>query len=165
MPTDAVTDDLKKAMPHIAYEYRILNTAYRLALNAKDTPSFVVAFDSFLLHYRTLIEFFYSTSDRAKRSDDLRAGDYVPGWRTPSFPMWEQWNSRLHILLAHLSVKRIAVQEQQTGFDHRRDFGPMLAEIALAWNSFKGGGRWNGLRVLPGRRSDRLCFGFLAHVR
>jgi hypothetical protein len=51
--------------------------------------------------------------------------------------MWIQWRPKLHILLAHLSLKRIAVYEEQTGLDHRRDFHPMLAEISAAWSAFR----------------------------
>ena len=133
-----MANEYEMAMVHIAYEYRVLNIAYSLALGATETSSFVVAFDSFLLHYRSLAEFFHSTKDWQRRyRDDLRAEDYVGDWHTPNLPMWVKWGPSMHILLAHLSLKRLAIHDKKTGLDHLRDFPPMLQEMSAAWEVFR----------------------------
>ena len=135
MPTEH-----EKALTHVVYEYAALESAYNLAFSATTTPPLNAAFDSFLLHYRSLAEFFHATGDRARgHGDDIRAEDYVDGWKTPHLPMWAAWKSSIHILLAHLSTKRNAIHEQKTGLDHRVHFTPMRQEIRSAWVTFAQG--------------------------
>jgi hypothetical protein len=129
-------DEYEKALTHVAYEYAALESAFNLSQTATKTPPLIAAFDSFLIHYRSLVEFFFHTSEKQRRrKDDLRAEDYVEGWTTPTLKEWEKWKDRMHILLAHLSVKR----NEATGFDHRTDFKPMLDEIRAAWEKFAAG--------------------------
>jgi hypothetical protein len=133
-------NEYEKALTHVAYEYAALESAYNLVFSAASTPPRIAAFDSFLVHYRSLVEFFQATSDRPKaHTDDIRAEDYLAGWTTPHLPMWAAWASSMHILLAHLSTKRNAIHEQKTGFDHRVHFGPMRDEIRTAWAAFEQG--------------------------
>jgi hypothetical protein len=156
MPTE-----YEKALTHVIYEYAALESAYNLAFNATTTPPFVAAFDSFLVHYRSLGEFFHATSGYSKRCpDDIRAGDYVAAWRTPYLPMWDTWKPSMHILLAHLSTKRNAIHEQKTGFDHRVHFEPMRDEIRTAWAEFEKGlmGTIHGGKVTPLLKEHRENF-------
>jgi len=125
-------DEYEKALTHVAYEYAALESAYNLAQTATKTPPLIAAFDSFLVHYRSLVEFF---AKEKHRKDDVRAKDYIAGWTTPPLPEWAKWKDQMHILLAHLSTKR----NERIGFDHRNDFKPMLAEIQAAWEEFAKG--------------------------
>jgi hypothetical protein len=129
-------DEYEKALTNVAYEYAALESAYNLAQTATKTPPLIAAFDSFLVHYRSLVEFFFHTSQKQRqRKDDLRAEDYVKGWTTPTLNEWDKWKDRMHILLAHLSTKR----NEATGFDHRNDFKPMMNEMQAAWGAFSKG--------------------------
>jgi hypothetical protein len=131
-------DEYEKALTHVAYEYVALVSAFKVVSNPPTTAIFVTAFDSFLLHYRTLVEFF-SDPKKIDRKDDIRAIHYVPTWNAPALPMWDVWKNELHTLLAHLSTKRNPVHEQKTGLDHTKHFKPMRNEIQAAWSAFAQG--------------------------
>jgi hypothetical protein len=99
-----------------------------------------LAIDSFLVHYRSLVEFFLHTTKKPRyRKDDIRAEDYVATWTTPSLPEWTNWKDDMHILLAHLSTKRNEIAEKKTGFNHLVHFKPMREEIRTAWATFEQG--------------------------
>jgi hypothetical protein len=130
-------DEYEKALTHVAYEYAALESACALAQTATKTPSLIAAIDSFLVHYRSLVEFFTDTATKERyKKDDMRAEDYVNGWKTPPLPEWNKWKPHMHILLAHLSTKR---NDVMNGFDHRVHFKPMLDEIRAAWGAFASG--------------------------
>jgi hypothetical protein len=103
--------------------------------------AFAAAFDSFLLHYRNLVEFFHHDKDkrRLNKRTDLRAQDYLPNWKTPTLPSWAVWREKTHPLLAHLSTERNPLHAQGTGLNHERDFPGMLAEVENAWSAWVGG--------------------------
>jgi hypothetical protein len=135
-----LTGECEAALTHVVYEYAALESAYRLAFSPTKPPTLRAAIDSFLVHYRSLVEFFQATSDKKRvYTDDIRAEDYVAGWTTPPLPMWGAWEPSMHILLAHLSTKRNAIHEQRTGLDHRVHFAPMRDEIRNAWAAFAQG--------------------------
>ncbi len=134
------TKDLGEALHHVAYEYVALRSALHLCSTPPSKAVFAAAFDSFLLHYRNLVEFFQHEKDRRRqRPTDLRAQDYVRAWVTPSLPMWTHWGAKIHILLAHLSTRRNAIHRQAAGLNHERDFPGMSAEIENAWGAFADG--------------------------
>src|ERR1044072_7414388 len=117
-------DEYEKALTHVAYEYVALESAFKVVTNPPTTPIFVAAFDSFLVHYRSLVEFFHSGTDWRIRfpDNDIRAEHYIKGWTTPLLKEWKKWEPSMHILLAHLSTKRNAVHGQGTGLDHEKHF-------------------------------------------
>jgi len=140
MPAIPPPTELEAALTHVAYEYIALQSAYRLCFPPPSTAVLAAAFDSFLLHYRTLAEFFHSDADWPRRyDDDLRAEDYVPGWKTPTLRKWNEWKPVIHVLLAHLSTRRNPVHAAKTGLDHRRDFPAFLEEIEAAWELLEAG--------------------------
>jgi len=105
--------DLDDALHHIAYEYVALRSAFQVCFCPPTSAVFAAAFDSFLLHYRNLVEFFQHEQDRSRlHVDDLRAQDYVQGWRTPNLPQWNAWRKHIHILLAHVSTKRNRIHDE-----------------------------------------------------
>jgi hypothetical protein len=64
--------------------------------------------ESFLLHSRVLLDFFYYQNTREK--DDLRAGDFLDHWGTRSRSECQYLHvsyQRLNKSLAHLTLKRI----------------------------------------------------------
>lgn len=139
-PGSPPPNEYEKALTHVAYEYAALESAFKLAFSATTTPPLIAAIDSFLVHYRGLVEFFHTTREwRRKFTDDPRAEDYVATWTTPSLPAWTKWKGDTHILLAHLSTKRNAIAEKKTGIDHRLHFKPMRKEIRAAWEAFAQG--------------------------
>ena len=74
----------------MAYEYAALESAFNVVSRATATPPLIAALDSFLVYYRSLVEFFHTGKDWRIRypDNDIRAEHYIPGWTTPTFNEW-----------------------------------------------------------------------------
>jgi hypothetical protein len=66
MPVSHSPQDLENALRHIAYEYVAVRSAFRLCFCSASAAAFAAAFDSFLLHYRNLVEFFHHDKDKRR---------------------------------------------------------------------------------------------------
>lgn len=110
--------ECEDAAPHVCYELRAMVQARDLNDYAKKQidPKYVdaatvmrnCAIESFLLHYRTLREFF---SNHPKlKADSLKAIDYFSTWQTSAAWVTDQNEiERIHKRLAHLSTQRASL--------------------------------------------------------
>lgn len=141
MPVSHSPQELEDALHHIAYEHVALRSAFQLCFRPTSAAAFAAAFEPFVLHYRTLVEFFHHDKDKRRLNEkaDLRAQDYVPDWKTPTLPSWAVWREKIHALLAHLSTERNPLHARKAGLNHERDFPSMLTEVESGWSAWVGG--------------------------
>lgn len=131
-------DDLKRAWVEVQYEYSMLEQTATLlhAGNLDDTTVQNAVLESFLLHARALIDFFYPTRPRP---DDIIAADFFSSadeWeslRAPPDPELEETRTRAHKRLAHLSFERLNATPETREWDVAAIFGKLEA----AYEAFK----------------------------
>ena len=99
------------------------------------------AIESFLLHYRSLREFF--NGDNKTKVDDIKAFDYLPTWKSSAAWVNDKTEaSRIHKRLAHISTLRktldnnwdLAIMERNV-FQTLEDFIATLAPEQKSWFS------------------------------
>jgi hypothetical protein len=94
---------------HLLYELQFfLLTAKELARHDKPGPMVSVLIESFGIHLRNLIDFFYT--QRAKE-DDVIASDFCPGWKETISITLKAAKERANKELNHLTLQR------KSGFD------------------------------------------------
>ena len=135
-------DDLKLTAKDVAYEVQMLFEAKRLlGIPAEDGARRLI-FEALLLHFRNIIDFFYTDSHNR---DDVRACDFFPGpaqWK-PEVPDWyREYKARCNKLLAHLTYSRTDFKRRNRMTWHLTD---KLRDIQGAWRLF--------LRTLPPERA------------
>ena len=89
---------------HLLYELQyFLFTARELARLDRPSPMASVLIESFGIHLRNLIDFFYTP--RAKE-DDVIASDFCPGWKETIPCTLKAAKERANKELSHLTLKR-----------------------------------------------------------
>jgi hypothetical protein len=126
------------ARRHLAYEIKMVReTANALRGNGIGPRSFRNAMlETFLIHYRNLLDFFYADKKRSL-AHDVRAADYVidaKRWRDRRPHMDKEATSnreRVNALLAHLTYRRLRYEERNWS-DRRmlRQIEELLAAFA-----------------------------------
>ena len=162
-------DELNQASEALLYEYRMLLTSagFLGSQIAADSDLALCVLESFLVHLRNLLDFFYS---EPKRASDCSAGDYLPdvaAWRQEIeehlLSPTNEILRRIHKDLAHLTYDRIgkepedrqwevtrialAVVRVMTAF--RRDV-PDRDSFSRKWDC-----RWHDLERLEGTLSGQ----------
>lgn len=122
MPRDSRSpEELKKASNHLAYELNMLfflrpelSEAMRGGVRSiTDTYLTNAILESFLVHVRNIIDFFYNLSPRG---DDVIAGDFISNWRELSPPitaLLSETKERSNKHLVHLTYARIDLEESE----------------------------------------------------
>lgn len=130
--------ECEDAAPDVCYELRAMVQARDLNDYAKKEtdPKYVdavtvmrnCAIESFLLHYRTLREFF--SSHPKLKADNLKAIDYFSTWQTSAAWVTDQNGiERIHKRLAHLSTQR-------TSLDSNWDMAHMEWNVSQTFEDF-----------------------------
>jgi hypothetical protein len=120
-----------KGLEHIRYECEMFeSTASWLRGASSGTPITLrnAVLESFTVHLRALIDFFYPC---APRSDDIIASDYVLGWQAGAMPPeLENARDRTNKEIAHLTYRRNDVGPAAKGWAIASLTGLMFAVIA-----------------------------------
>jgi hypothetical protein len=91
---------------HLLYEIQMfLFTAKELSRQAGPSPMTSVLIESFVIHLRNLIEFFY-TPTGSERDDDVIAADFCPGWNESTSATLKEAKMRANKELSHLTLGR-----------------------------------------------------------
>lgn len=106
--------ELKNASSHLYYEYAMLRSVVNGILSCFCTSGWLAnaMIESFVIHLRVLIEFFYPSGN--PREDDVIAGDYfdeISDWeriRPTISGLLDEARKRAHKDLAHLTYTRIS---------------------------------------------------------
>lgn len=119
--------DLKDAIPHIVHDYAYLLASGTDTQRSHPHPFNHYAERTFLLHYRTMIEFFAG-------KQDVRAEHFTRGAFNPSLDTWNGWEPHIQSHLMHLTAGRTKKRHRRTwdGTKNR----PMLEEFQAAWAKF-----------------------------
>ena len=154
-------DDLRKAFNLLSYEIEMLRSvADRLASGTARCIEINNALvESFAIHIRVLIEFFYSEQPRC---GDVIAEDFFTNpehWhrvRPPKSEILKTAQKRAHKELAHLTYARLEVSPKQKPWKHgciREDMDKVIAEflrvipkrlLGAGWDEFKNAQRDGG---------------------
>jgi hypothetical protein len=128
---------LELAARHVVYELRMWQwAAAQLRENGReqlDTPERNAIIESYLLHLRSLIEFFRSES---LRSGDVAAVQYEPNWSVGNYAStleraWASLNKRLsHITTERLNEEAWPVAQQSFQLAHDA--------VGVLWEKFDG---------------------------
>jgi hypothetical protein len=91
---------------HLFYELQYLwFSASKLARMTKPSPMSSVLIESFVIHLRNLIDFFYIPAGK-ERPDDVIAADFCPGWSESMSSTLETARERANKELSHLTLGR-----------------------------------------------------------
>lgn len=129
------SDDLKRGIKHVCYEYANLISAAHWSLHGQP-PWRTNVDDAFLLGYRKLRDFLLKdTRSKGKHSEfpDVLACDYTVRnrKRTWSLPTWDsKWRAVMDKQLAHISFER------ESEWDHRIWLPRLEGEMRTAWAAF-----------------------------
>ncbi len=134
-------EQTRAAARHIKYEIDAFVHAFRAMLAHRTKPPLDSLLEEcFLLHFRTLWEFFHLGAS-SRYPDDIRAAAFT-GKIYPSAPPITELHDRAHKLLAHLTLGRLglpgfALQETEAIREHIRvtwlAFGNDLSADQRAW--------------------------------
>lgn len=140
---DGTEQELQQASEHVTYEIRMLVATMSFLSKPDGETDWVASsayLESFVLHLRNLIDFFYTP----RRSRDLILAEHyvsdVAQWtadRGPITPLLSREKRRANKLIAHLSFGRLIT-------DKTWDWGVIRAELQRVINCF--------LNHLPGIR-------------
>jgi hypothetical protein len=91
---------------HLLYELQYFQfTAAELAQQTRPNPMTSVLLESFGIHLRNLIDFFYIPTGK-ERDDDVIASDFCPGWNETISKTLEAAKERASKEIGHLTLKR-----------------------------------------------------------
>jgi len=91
---------------HLLYELQYFRfTARELTQQTKASPMVSVLLESFGIHLRNLIDFFYTPSGK-EREDDVIASDFCPGWSETISSTLEVAKVRANKEISHLTLDR-----------------------------------------------------------
>ncbi|MBI2836681.1 MAG: hypothetical protein HYX75_00060 [Acidobacteria bacterium] len=113
MRKQRTAQELAGALKDLAYEIRMfLETAEMLAILKEGTVGHDAVLESFLVHARNLILFFYETE--RTHPDDIIVSDY-PNSSRPKLSegdQLEEWRGRINKRLSHLSYDRLKASKE-----------------------------------------------------
>jgi hypothetical protein len=123
MPTSTRTAaELRDASEHLLYEIEMLGHTARLLADGPwkgseyvwDRTTYFALLESFLTHTRSLMGFIHPAGRGGQ--DDLRARDFIPGWRPPSkWSTFDRDRDRISQEISHLSFKLSGRRLPQVG--------------------------------------------------
>jgi hypothetical protein len=146
-------DDLKEAIPHLAFEFYHFQFYAHLIQLRMDGRSPIVYQGlsqavgyAFLIHLRALLDFFYRST--GQDDDDLLATDFriLPGFPTyaNTLPDWvREVKTELNKRLAHITSPRWKKRSRDMHYYHQH-----VPEVTLLISSFRD--------ALPSDLQDRL---------
>ncbi|MCB9924398.1 MAG: hypothetical protein H6822_19625 [Planctomycetaceae bacterium] len=85
--------------------FRYLRREFDEKVGTGASPEFDALLESFLLHVRVLMDFFYGERSGDK-ADDVIAADFVAGWNASPSEYLVKLRRPLNKLLAHLTLER-----------------------------------------------------------
>jgi hypothetical protein len=119
--------DLENAIPHIVHDYVYLIVSGTDTLRPHPHPFNHYAERTFLVHYRTMAEFFAG-------EQDVRSEHFTRAAFKPSLSTWEDWEPHIQSHLMHLTAGRMKKKGRRAW---RGDTNkPMLEEFRVAWKDF-----------------------------
>ncbi len=136
---------LKRIARHVMYEISMMRATAIAAVGARDQFSKNVLIDDFLLHLRSVRDFFYADKPR---KDDVIAEDFFSdpnrcqSARPPLSPIVRNNKTRIDRALAHLSYTRLKYKGRSKGWN----IGGMVRGMERTIDSF--------IRALPPRRAN-----------
>ncbi len=117
---------------HLLYELQLLLVTKReLARLDKPSPMASVLIESFVIHLRNLIDFFYYS--RVKE-DDVIASDFCPGWNETISSTLKAAKERANKEVNHLTLER------KSGFDSNKPWNVagLFQEVSAVATTFAG---------------------------
>ncbi|HNY42069.1 MAG TPA: hypothetical protein PKJ41_16820 [Bryobacteraceae bacterium] len=121
--------DLKDAVPHIVHDCAYLFASGTDTQQPHPHPFNHYAERTFLVHYRTMVEFFAGRQD--VRADHFTRGDFKPSLNT-----WERWEPHIQSHLMHLTAGRTKKERRRTWDGTTNKL--MLDEFRATWAKFLG---------------------------
>jgi len=129
--------ELQQASVHVKYELDMLAAMISFlskGLGGTDCFTWNAYLESFVLHVRNLIDFFYLP--KKSRFDDILAEDFVtnvPQWKEDRLglksPLMDEAKTRVDKLAAHLTYKRLTL-------DPKWKFADIRADLQHVFNCF-----------------------------
>jgi len=104
------TEELRAASDAFHYEIRMLNDVADVLSSHTSGVIHDALVESFVVHTRILIEFFYPTDKTRADSDTMIASDFLSDgnqWKEDISEWMKEIRTRSHKLLAHLSYNRV----------------------------------------------------------
>ncbi|HLZ43832.1 MAG TPA: hypothetical protein VKQ11_22905 [Candidatus Sulfotelmatobacter sp.] len=117
---------------HLRYELQMLSyTANELSRMQNPSPQASALLESFCLHLRNLIEFFF-TKPGDEKDDDVIAHDFCPRWSEKISPLLDKAAVRANKEVTHLTLQR------KSGFDPAKPWNTvaLFNEITAVANRF-----------------------------
>src|SRR5580700_3675340 len=100
---------------HLMHELQYLRyTAGELAPLSKPSPTVTVLLESFLIHLRNLIDFFYTPR---MKEDDVIASDFCPGWSETMSSTLKAARERANKEISHLTLERKGAHDPTKPWD------------------------------------------------
>ena len=124
---------IQEMASHIEFEHRRTHVSFKLHLRQYAGDLRDLLGETFLLHSRNLLEFFYGDE---KRGGDARAIHYLDAQSTwkPNKPVWfEDHCIRCNKLLVHLTYERVSYKADGK---MRWSFGDKVAHLEQEWQAF-----------------------------
>jgi hypothetical protein len=119
--------DPKDAIPHIVHDYAYLIASGTDTQRPHPHPFNHYAERTFLVHYRTMAEFFAG-------EQDVRAEHFTRGAFRPSLNTWKDWEPHVQSHLMHLTAGRMKKKHRRAWYGNTNK--PMLEEFRAAWKEF-----------------------------
>jgi hypothetical protein len=113
---------------HLLYEWQLFLFTKKELSEEIGGPMRFVLIESFLIHLRNLIDFFYTTG----RDDDVVAADFCPGWNERISDKLREAKARANKELTHLTLKRRHVSDPSKVWD----MDGLFQEVHVAAKAF-----------------------------
>jgi hypothetical protein len=156
---------LQEMAPHLGFEIERLRFVANHQNFMDGSNHGAVLGESFLLHFRNLIDFFYTPG---KYPTDVVASHYTDSnssW-TPNTPAWlKDDKERCNKLLSHLTYDRVTYAKNDE-LKWKRSFRDQAAHLLSEWDSFLASLHLTGEHgsTRPGRSSDAVRIVWIARI-
>ena len=118
---------------HVEYEIGMFRWAINNLRQFAPSPLHDVVLESFAVHARNLINYFYGGSG----NDDILANDFIPDWETirpPITPVLSEAKSKANKQLSHLSYSRL---NKYSGSNKSWDISGIARDLGILIDLFE----------------------------